>query len=110
MNGNIKNLVKDLNDPIGKEELEVVLNSMKEMALEDHPEIEEALPAIELCVATIENKSVIVVANVALALILALPVNVLEGFKGTIPDIINQKVMREFKGLLDNLKDKENNE
>lgn len=88
-----------------------MLESMRETAEENNNDsLQEALPAIELCMATIEDKNIGVVANVTLALLLTLPINVLEGFKNTIPDIINQKVMKEYKNLLNNLKDKENNE
>lgn len=105
----LDNLCKNPHDKISKEEFEVVIQSMEEMA-EDHEEIRESMAAIKLCIATIEDKEIICIANVILALLLSMPVNILEGFNRTLPDMISQKLKRELKNIINNCKKQDEDE
>lgn len=99
----LDNLCKNPNDKLDKEEIDYVLQAMEEMA-EDHEEIKNSIAAIKLCIATVEDKEIIVIANVIVALLLTMPINVLEGFSKTIPDMISQKLKRELKNIINNCK------
>ena len=99
----LDNLCKNPNDKLDKEEIDYVLQAMEEMA-EDHEEIKNSMAAIKLCIATVEDKEIIVIANVIVALLLTMPINVLEGFSKTIPDMISQKLKRELKNIINNCK------
>ena len=99
----LDNLCRNPHDKLSHEEFEDVLKAMEEMA-EDHEEIKESMAAIKLCIATVEDKEVICIANVIIALLLAMPVNVLEGFNRTLPDMISQKLRRELRDIINNCK------
>lgn len=105
----LDNLCKNPNDKLDKEEIDYVLQAMEEMA-EDHEEIKNSMAAIKLCIATVEDKEIIVIANVIVALLLTMPINVLEGFNKTIPDMISQKLKRELKNIINNCKNQDEDE
>ena len=106
----LDSLYKNPNDKVDKEEFEQIIKDMEEMA-EEFADIKKSMAAIQLCISTVEDKEVICISNVILALTLAMPLNVLLGFQKSLPDLIYKKINKDLKNIINNCKNQdENNE
>lgn len=106
----LDSLYKNPHDKVDKEEFEQIIKDMEEMAKES-ADIKKSMAAIQLCISTVEDKEIICISHVILALMLALPLNVLLGFKKSLPDLISQRINKDLKNILNNCKNQdENNE
>lgn len=106
----LDSLYKNPHDKVDKEEFEQIIKDMEEMA-EEFADIKKSMAAIQLCISTVEDKEVICISNVILALTLAMPLSVLLGFQKTLPDLIYKKINQDLKNIINNCKNQdENNE
>lgn len=102
----LDSLYKNPHAKVDKEEFEQVIKDMEEMA-EESADIKKSMAAIQLCISTVEDKEIICISHVILALMLAMPLNVLLGFKKSLPDLISQRVKKEMLNIINNCKNQD---
>ena len=92
----LESLYKNPHAKVDKEEFEQIIKDIEEM-VEESADIKKSMAAIQLCISTVEDKEVICISNVILALMLAMPLNVLLGFQKSLPDLIYKKINQDLK-------------
>lgn len=106
----LDSLHKNPHDKVDKEEFEQIIKDIEEIA-EEYADIKKSMAAIQLCISTVEDKEIVCISQVILALMLAMPVNVLLGLQKALPDLISQRVNKDLKNIINNCKNQdENNE
>ena len=102
----LDSLYKNPHDKVDKEEFEQIIKDMEEMA-EEFADIKKSMAAIQLCISTVEDKEVICISNVILALMIAMPVSALLGLQKSLPDLISQKINKDLKNIINNCKNQD---
>ena len=92
----LESLYKNPHAKVDKEEFEQIIKDIEEM-VEESADIKKSMAAIQLCISTVEDKEVICISNVILALMIAMPVNVLLGLQKSLPELISQKINKDLK-------------
>ena len=102
----LDSLYKNPHAKVDKEEFEQIIKDMEEMA-EESADIKKSMAAIQLCISTVEDKEIICINHVILALMLAMPLNVLIELKQSLPDLISQRVKKEMLNIIKNCKNQD---
>ena len=102
----LDNLHKNPHDKVDKEEFEQIIKNIEEIA-EESADIKKSMAAIQLCISTVEDKEIICISQVILALMLAMPLNVLLGFQKSLPDLISQRINKDLKNIINNCKNQD---
>ena len=102
----LDSLYKNPHAKVDKEEFEKVIKLMEETAKES-ADIKKSIAAIQLCISTVEDKEIICISNVILALLFVMPLNVLIKLQKTLPDLISQRVKKEMFNIIKNCKNQD---
>lgn len=97
----LDSLYKNPHDKVDKEEFEKIIKDIEAVA-EESVDIKKSMAAIQLCISTVEDKEIICISHVILALMLAMPVSVLLGFQKSLPDLISQRINKDFINIIIN--------
>ena len=102
----LDSLYKNPHDKVDKEEFEKIIKDMEAIA-EKSADIKKSMAAVQLCISTVEDKEIICISHVILALMLAMPLNVLLELKKSLLDLISLRIDKDFINIIKNCKNQD---